>query len=495
MRMLNTHKFNILLLFFVLMNSSCGNSIDHNATSRDLSYSPMRPQIITLDLSVEDDGSGGLIAADLNGDGRRDFIVTGPGRVVAWEQSGNPLWKRDLDIRLSSKAEDFGLPGLHAPGVQVADIDGNGGVEALLLTEDGSLHILRGDTGKSVRSIELEHPRDAERWEHLVVADFRGEGDRDILLQTTNAKGYRMGSHIAAYSLDGVGGGGEPKLLWTRSDFLANAHNGARVADLDGDGKDEVLGGTIVGPDGKILARIPLEGHIDSLFVADVRPDIPGLEVIALEEGPFNRIISDHNRIFMYINDVYMRRVSPRNRVFLYNAGGLIWETHYRRWEPQNAALGEFDPGRPGLEVWCRSRFDTHQKPFVFGARGERIARYQMDDVAPKDWTDEGVELIHTIDWTGGPGQLAAAKERHKSGDVGIFDPITGRFLHRFKEKADRLYVADVSGDWREELIVLNGSELHIYENGEENPNPDEPRLWTRNYYSRGKMTWNYYSP
>ncbi len=68
------------------------------------------------------------------------------------------------------------------------------------------------------------------------------------------------------------------KPLWRRDDFLANAHNGARVADLDGDGQDEVLGGTIVAPDGKVLSRIPLKGHIDSLFVADVRPDIPGLE-------------------------------------------------------------------------------------------------------------------------------------------------------------------------------------------------------------------------
>jgi hypothetical protein len=181
--------------------------------------------------------------------------------------------------------------------------------------------------------------------------------------------------------------------------------------------------------------------------------------------------------------------------VFLYNSQQVIWETHYKHQEPQNAALGDFDPERPGLEVWCRSRYNHHQKPFVFDAQGQLIADYEMDDVAPKGWTDSGVEVIFTIDWTGEPQQLAAAKERHESGDIGIFNPITGEFLHKFQEKADRLYVADVSGDWREELIVLNGNELHIYSNPDANPNPNHPRLWTQDHYRRSKMTWNYYSP
>jgi len=44
-------------------------------------------------------------------------------------------------------------------------------------------------------------------------------------------------------------------------------------------------------------------------------------------------------------------------------------------------------------------------------------------------WTVAGVEVIWAIDWTGEEKQLAAAKERHESGDAAVFDPITGRFL------------------------------------------------------------------
>ncbi len=470
-------------LFVIYTISLGGCGINLNGKKIDLAYSNINPQTIQLDLpnqkepnfNVRKNGIGGLITADVNNDEQRDFIITKPGGIEVYEHSGKQLWSKDIDIQLSAKSESQGLPGLHASGVQAADVDGDGKAEVLFLTKDNTVHILEGVNGETEQTIELPSPEGSERWEHLVIANFRGKGDRDLLVQSTSAEGYRMGRYLAAYPLDNPVKGESPQPLWTRNDFLANAHNGARVADLNGDGKDEVLGGTIVSSQGKVLFRLPLKldknnHHLDSVFVADVRPDIPGLEVVALEEG-------------------------GDNRVFLYNRDRLIWQTNYKRQEPQNAAVGDFDPTRPGLEIWCRSRYNENQKPFIFDARGKLIADYQMKKVAPPNWTERGVELIFTIDWTGDSKQLAAAKERHKPGDVAIFDPLSGEFLYLFQEKAERLYVADVSGDWREELIVLSDGQLNIYSNSEPNPNPDQPRLWSQNYYRRSKMTWNYYSP
>ncbi len=414
----------LLLIFSSFLNWGCvGQSQAKKANTIELKPAPSDRRL------------GGLMAADINDDTLKDFIITKPGYIAAYSHSGEELWSKQINIQLSEKSENQGLPGNQAPGVQAADVDGDLKTEVLFLTQDNTLHIVQGDTGQSKQSITIESPPGTERWEHLVVANFRSQGDRDLLLQATNAEGYRKGRYLAAYSIENLLKG-EIKPLWTRDDFLANAHNGARVADLDGDGKEEVLGGTIIAPDGEMLFKIPLKGHIDSLLVADVRPDIPGLEVVALEE-------------------------SGDNRIFLYNRDRLIWSTHYEHQEPQNAAVGDFDPNLPGLEIWCRSRYKKHQKPFVFDAKGQLIADYEMDKVAPLGWTASGVEVIFTIDWTGKSKQLAAAKERHTSGDVAIFDPVSGKFLHRFREKADRLYVADVSGDWREELIVLNGNQLH----------------------------------
>jgi hypothetical protein len=434
-------------------------------------YRP-NPFVIRVEIPVPrdaEDSAGGIIVADLTGDGRPDYLVTAPGRVMAYANDGRKLWLMQAEVMVGAAAEGHGLPGHHGPGVQAVDVDADSRAEVLFLTRDRTLHVVQGDTGRQKWQAKPPHPEGAERWEHLAVADFRGRGDRDLLLQATNAGGYRMGRYLAAYAIEDLRQG-KYQPLWQRGDFLACAHNGARVADLDGDGRDEVLGGTIVSPEGRMLFRVPLRGHIDSIYAADVRPDLPGLEVVALEEG------------------------GPQ-RVFLYNRQRLIWETHHRNQEPQNAALGEFDLASPGLELWCRSRYDEHQKPFVFDAGGRVIADYELSKVAPADWTVKGVEVINAIHWTGQPRQLAAAKERHKSGDVAIFDPMTGRFVERFKERADRLYVADVSGDWREEVIVLAGGELHIYHNPAPNPRPDRARLWTQDHYRRAKMTWNYYSP
>lgn len=301
-----------------------------------------------------------------------------------------------------------------------------------------------------------------------MVADFRGGGDRDVLLQATNESGYRTGRYLAAYAYDALLEDGEP--LWTRDDYVGCAHNGARLADLDGDGKDEVLGEMILSPQGELLTRAAAyRGHMDSVFVADVDPARKGLEVVLLEEGS--------------------------NHVQVLGPEGPVWRAAFDGQEPQNAAVGRFRKGSAETFLWCRSRYDQHQKPFVFDSKGEMVFDYAMDEVAPKGWTPSGIEVIHTIDWTGDEVQLACAKERHRAGDVGLFEPLTGAFVLRLRESAERLYVADVFGDWREEIVVWHGAKLHVYENTAENPRPDVPPLWEDRNYRRRKQCHNYYSP
>lgn len=425
-----------------------------------------QPFVIRLDIPPPEDRAGGLIAADLTGDGAMDLLVTIRGHVAAYSGTGKKLWIRQTDVRLSERSEANGLPGHHGPGVQAADVDGDGRIEVLFLTEGGFLHILDGATGREKDRARPPVPQGAERWEHLIVGNLRGRGDRDLILQATNAEGYRMGRFIAAYALDGLDTGP----LWETDSYLGCAHGGARIADLDGDGRDEILGATVLSPEGRLLYRLPpYEGHLDAVHPAPVRPDIPGLQIVGLQEG------------------------GPEE-VFLFNHERLIWRSHHRNQEPQNTAIGEFDPERPGLEMWFRSRYNENQQPWTFDASGNLVREYALSDVAPPGWTVRGVEVVTSIDWTGEPKQLVAGMERHREGDVCIFDAVTGKFLVHIRENADRLYVADVRGDWREELIALNGNELHIYENPAPNPRPDRPRLWEQPHYRRNKMTWNYYS-
>ncbi|ABW27718.1 rhamnogalacturonan lyase family protein [Acaryochloris marina] len=465
----HTHKILSLILFLVVLQG-CESE---NLKSKNIPYSGIEPIRIPLDLPEFEDGSGGLIAYDLNNDDQRDYLITQKNQISVFDSTGKKLWDKKVDIHVTEKAEAQGLPGLHAPGLQVADVDSDQKIEVLFLSSDNKLHIVDGENGKSKKIVQLNVPKKVQRWEHLVVVNFRGEGDKDLLLQATTNTNYRLGKHLAAYSIEELIKTEKPKPLWVQNDFHSPAHNGARVVDLDGDGKDEVIGGNIVNSLGEIVFQLPIKlqnaPHIDSVFIADVKPDSSGLEVVALEEG-------------------------GDNRIFLYNTKELFWQADYKNQEPQNAAVGDFDLEKPGLEIWCRSRYKD-QRPFVFDSTGKLIDIYKIENVAPKGWTTKGVEVIVPIHWTGEPKQLAAAKERHESGDVGLFKPLTGEFVDKFQTVADRLYIADVTGDWREELVVMNHQELRIYQNPAPNPRPDRPSLWENEYYRRSKLTWNYYSP
>jgi hypothetical protein len=429
----------------------------------------VRAMVMKLGIPAPEDSAGGILVADVNDDGRPDYLVSVPGHLAVYDNGGARLWIARTNLVVGGQSESQGLPGHHGPGVAVGDVDGDGRAEVVYLTPDGVLHAVEGAEGVEEAAARPPVPEGARRWELAMIADFRGEGgDRDVLLQATNASGYRTGRYLAAYRFDDLRQNAKP--LWTTDQFVSCAHNGARLADLDGDGRDEVLGAVILSPEGQTLAKAaPFRGHIDSLFVADVRPDLPGLEVILLEEGS--------------------------NHVQLVGREGPIWRSHFRGQEPQNAAVGRFKPGSDEVFIWCRSRYNEHQKPFVFDARGNQVFDYEMDDVAPEGWTASGVEVIHRIDWTGRPVQLACAKERHTRGDVCVFEPLSGRFVERIDQEADRLYVADVLGDWREEILVLAGSELSIYQNTDPNPRPHEPRLWADRNYRRLKQCHNYYSP
>ncbi len=427
------------------------------------------PFVVKLAIPSPKDSAGGIIVADINNDGKMDYLVTVPGHLAVYGNDGKRLWIKKTNIVVGGSSESQGLPGHCGPGVAAGDVDGDGKCEVVFLTKNSVVHIVDGETGREEANAKPPHLEGTDFWEVAMIADFRGTGgDRDILLQTTNNRGYRMGKFLAAYTIKRLLSGGKP--LWQSDKFVSCAHNSARLADINGDGRDEVLGATIFSAEGKLMTRaVPGRYHMDSIFVADVQPKKPGLEVIMFEEGS--------------------------NHVQVVGTEGPIWRSHFKKQEPQNAAVGRFKQGSDEIFIWCRSRYNEHQKPFVFDSDGKKVFDYKMDDVAPAGWTASGVEIIHTIDWTGKRQQLACATERHMTGDVCIFEPLTGKFVAHFKEKADRLYVADVTGDWREEIIVLNGSELHIYANSDRNPRPNRKRLWTNRNYRRLKQCYNYYSP
>jgi len=490
---MKTEKTGLIKCFLIiLVLSACGcSSLPNKAAWPQYDSNPF---VIQLNIPAPEDDKGSIIVEDLNGDGLKDYLVTVPGHIAAYGHYGKELWILKADIRISMDAEQKGLPGQQAPGLQAVDVDKDKKMDVLFLTQDSILHVVDAASGKEKWTAKPPIPKGTRRWEHQVVGNFRGRGDTDLLLQTTNADGHRSGRYLTAYAIEDLKNANYTP-LWSMDNFLPCSHTAARLADIDGDGRDEVIGGSLVSPEGKILYQFPLaspskyqQPHFDAVDIDDIRPDIPGLEVVIFEEGDF--LQKDY-----------------KSHILVANSNGLIWKSTYQRREPQDGAVGDFDPEKAGLEIFNRHRGigmaaepipkekfppDGYQKPFVFDAFGNIISDYSTKDMPP-EWTPMGMQLCQTIHWTGSDKALIAATERTQRGRVAIFDAIGGKVLFYLKdEKADRLHVADVSGDWREEMVILNGNVLHIYHNRQPNPNPNRPRLWQKQHYRRNKMTWNY---
>lgn len=205
---------------------------------------PPAKHVVPVDFALAEDSSGGIIAADITNDGAMELLATAPGHIGAYTTAGTRLWNLNIAVRVGGQSESQGLPGHEGPGLQVADIDADGRAEVVFLTQDNTLHVLDGATAKEKWTATIPSPAGAQRWEHAVICCLRGHGDTDIILQATNQKGYRMGRYLAAFALVDLQAG---KLtpLWQTDSFHACAHNGIRVADIDGDGRDEILSAQI----------------------------------------------------------------------------------------------------------------------------------------------------------------------------------------------------------------------------------------------------------
>ena len=192
-----------------------------------------------------------------------------------------------------------------------------------------------------------------------------------------------------------------------------------------------------------------------------------------------------------------MPEENGKERVFLFDEKGTVWVSPHRRKSFDNdgdkVAIGDFAPDRPGLEMWFRGNDSAHFT--VLDASKKVIADYEFREQQPQNWTEKGFEMINRIRWSGEDKDYIAVKERHEDGDVGVFDAITGKMIVQLPAQTKRLYVVDLVGDWREEIVILDNKKITVYENTQPNPNPDRPRLWEQAHYRRQKMTWDYYSP
>ena len=312
---------------------------------------------------------------DLNADGAYDFVVkhpsgsVDPGRQVPSKESykidgydgktGAFLWRIDLGWNINH--------GIWFSPMVVRDLDGDGKAEVCLRTApyaatreqalDGGkgfvlqgpeyLSVYAGDTGKEIAKVDWIERGQPEDWadrtgnrssRHMLgVAYLDGKTPSVLVVRGT----YGL-MKVDAWTLRG--GALQKIWRWTNErqpfKYQGQGQHSIKVGDIDGDGFDEILNGSIaIDNDGRTMWGTGM-GHGDRFYLSDIDPDRPGLEVWYTIEDPH-----------------------PQNGVSLWDAksGTLLFGTKEPNRDNQIAGglAGDIDAALPGMEVWGDKFFFT----------------------------------------------------------------------------------------------------------------------------------------
>jgi rhamnogalacturonan endolyase len=340
------------------------------------------------------------------------------------------------------------------------------------------LTVFEGSTGKELETIPYKEGRhdDGLMWGDYAMSRIEPGNRVDRFLagvayldgkkpSAVFARGYYTRATLVTYSWDGkhlkenwsVDSGWTPMTNpfndsphgrdGTDPEFGLLTTQGAHslaTADVDGDGKQEIVyGGATIDHDGSLLyssmgvlpegSAAPGEtarvGHGDALHVTDIDPDREGLEIFMVHEGAAGAPYG-----------YAMRDARTGETIF----GG------YTGKDTGRGIIGDIDPSKRGLEAWANTGVG------MYSAQGEKISSTAPGTNMNIKWAadmttqivDGAQEVTPTIeDWQRGR-LLTAADTRTNNGT-----------------KGNPSLVADIFGDWREELLVrkADSSAIRIY--------------------------------
>lgn len=229
-------------------------------------------------------------------------------------------------------------------------------------------------------------------------------------------------------------------LLWTFDSSLPEwkgysgmGNHNVSVADFDDDGCDEIcVGSMTVDNDGEGLYTTGLR-HGDALHAGDLIPFRPGKEVFGIHENEGSTVLLK----------------TPGAAMFDGATGKIIWEK-FKGTDIGRGVSGDIDPRYDGSECWtsrgslydCMGNKISERKPFScnFVIRWDSDPLCELLDgtsIYKWNWNDSKSERIF-----------------HAAGAVSINGT-----------KANPCLVADILGDWREEVIYpsFDMKELRIY--------------------------------
>jgi rhamnogalacturonan endolyase len=401
---------------------------------------------------------GGIVPVfgDLDGDGLLDAVLRldngikemsrDPGVPVeleAFNHDGRSLWRRPL------MRHDHCFGNANNVPVALYDLDGDGKAEVICRLQEGDdvyLAILDGMTGRVRRKtpwtgMVSDFAKSSTRI-HLSIAYLDGKTPA-IVTQT----GLYENEVFDAYDM-------ELKKLWQYKSIAETNGSGSHhidIADVDGDGRDEVFDGTtLLNPDGSLRWSIYRE-HPDIVSIKHILPGSKDRQVFYAVESNVHA--------GAYLVDA--------------KTGKIIWK-HNREDDPRwvhahTGWVSDIFEGSPGMEMLTNRDGHTANDLVLFGADGKILM-----NPFPKGW--------RPVNWTGGKSRdLLSSNGRQ----VGRFDgkgitPIAGAVPNEAGGNCNM--TADLAGDFRDEVVCVGDNKVMVYSNLEPVDRRELTRTASREY-------------
>jgi hypothetical protein len=347
--------------------------------------------------------------------------------------------------------------------------------EGFIVSGPEYLTVFEGATGKELKTVAYEPGRhdDGLMWGDYAMARIEPGNRVDRFLAgvayldgkkpaAVFARGYYTRSTLAAYTWDGsnlspvwnVDSGWTPMTNpfndsphgrdGTDPEFgklTTQGFHSLSASDVDGDGKQEIVyGSATIDDDGSLLyssfdtlpagSAAPGEearlGHGDAMHVTDIDPARPGKEIFTVHEGAAN---------------------APYGYAMRDAATGEVLFGAYSGKDTGRGMIGDVDPTVPGIENWAIGMQSADGDKLSSSTPGTNMSIKWAADMTTQIVNGSG-DQTPTIDgWKRGR-LLTAAGTRTNNGTKGTPS-----------------LVADVVGDWREELLVrtADSSALRMY--------------------------------
>ena len=402
--------------------------------------------------------------------------TTGPAILQAYKLDGTLLWTIDLGRNIRE--------GAHYTQFMVYDLDGDGKAEVACKTADGTvdgkgkiigdpdadyrnedgyilagpefLTIFDGVTGAALATVNYIPPRHPETFhptpgqiKEIWGDDYGNRVDRFLACiayldgkrpSLVVCRGYYTRTVLAAWNWRD----GNLKPLWTfdsddgtpgNRDYRGQGNHGLSVADIDRDGRDEIVyGARSIDDDGTGLYTTGL-GHGDAMHLSDIDPDRPGLEVFGIHEKP------------SHPNGANLRDALT---------GKVIWGLPLD--DPGRGLSMDIDPRHRGYECWANN------SDGLYNVKGGKVSESKPRSCNMGIWWD-GDLLREILDGHRRDGAFID-KWDYVNGkakrllDGRYYDCVTNNGT-----KANPCLQADILGDWREEVIwrTRDGKELRIF--------------------------------